>query len=332
MGTWADNRSEILEAVSRLPALPWSVRLVVDDHGRDTGFAVLRGHIQEEDREAFNAVAATHRIVGAMQWWGFPLPQYSYGGENYEVTPRRPASEPWHRPELDACEAWCYCARDPDTFLPPGRPRFFISNSDFVDADGVREVAHGRSQSIPAPKRWDVICSFSGHWWDEIQKNWSLARQCVTLLAGDLGLSVLLLSRRGIPDVPRHPNVEVRPRMSWEECIGCIARARLALFPNHLDPSPRVITESLALDVPVVVYSEILGGWKYVQTQTGRFFEGEWDVAAEVLHALSFAPTPRRWLDEHYGRDLVAHRFAGHLRSLGDADHIEYALPTALFL
>jgi hypothetical protein len=331
VGSWAENKTTILDAVGKLPQLPWALGIVVDETGEDTGFAVLRGSINgDNDREIFETIAATHRMIGVMQWWGFPVPHYSYGGTNYSITPRKAADNPWGRPEIERCEAWTYCARQPERFLPADRPHFLISNSDFVDTARVWEVAHGRSKRATATKRWDVICSFSGHWYDEIQKNWSLGRACIEMLAEDLNLSVLLLSRSGIPDVPRHRNVEVRPRLPWEDCIRCIARSRLALFPNHLDPSPRVITESLALDVPVVVNADILGGWKYVHEETGSFFNDSYDVASEVERCLASSHQPRSWLRRHYGRDRAARRLAGHLRSLGGADHIRYAMPTAV--
>jgi len=330
VGVWADNSQTILQAVDRLPELPWSVRIIVDHNGADTGFASLRGRIDSASKEAFDSVVSTHRIVGMMQWWGFPLPEYSYAGERYEVTPATPLANPWDRPELQACEAWCYCAREPERFLPGDRPRFFISHSDFVDAEGIWRTVHGSGKPELAPKRWDVICMFSGHWYDEIQKNWCLAKACTEALA-DRGMSVLLLSRSGIPDAPRHPNVEVRPRLSWGDCMRSIARSRLTLVASHLDPSPRVITESLALDVPVLVHSQLFGGWKYVVDETGACFEGEHDVGEIAMKLLSSELHPRPWLRRRYGRDRTARRFAGFLRSLGGADHLEYALPTGLF-
>jgi hypothetical protein len=331
VGLWADNSETILQAVHQLPQLPWGVRIVVDQNGNDTGFATLRGRIEPKHDQVFDSFASGHRIIGMMQWWGFPLPEYSYAGERYRVTPALPLANPWERPEIQACEAWCHCARDPDQFLPPGRPRFFMSHSDFVDADRIWQVVHGGPHPAPPAKRWDVICLFSAHWYDEVQKNWSLAQACVQTLAVDWGMSVLLLSRGGIPDVPRHPNVEVRPRLSWNDCLQSIARSRLTMVAAHLDPSPRVIVESLALDVPVLVHSQILGGWKYVQEETGSFFEGEHDIGFEAYRCLSAGLHPRSWLRRRYGRDRAARRFARYLRSLGDADHVEYALPTGLF-
>lgn len=330
MGTWAENEDEIRQAAATLPNLPWALRFILDEHGRDTGFVQVRGQIEPHERKVFDAIAADHRFIGWMQWWGFPLPHYSYAGEHYQAVPGVPPPQNlWDLPEIRACEAWVHCVRDPDDYLPPGRPRLLISNSDFVDAGGIWEAAHGRSRAR-LPKRWDVICCYSSHWFDEIQKNWSLARACVDTLVSELDFSVLLLARWGMPNVPSHPNVEVRPRVSWEECIGCMARSRLVLFPHHIEPSPRSMMEALALDVPVLVNSEILGGWKYVNAHTGRFFDDEFDVAAEAQLCLSSACRPRAWLLRHHGRDVAADRLGGFLRGLGGADHVRYAFSTAL--
>jgi hypothetical protein len=330
MGTWADHEDEIRSAAAQLPQLPWSLRYMLDEHGRDTGFAVLRGHIQDHERQAFEVMAADHRFIGWMQWWAFPVPHYSYGGERYQAVPSEPpAPDLWDRPEIQACEAWAHCVRTPDDFLPPRGPRFLISNSDFVDTGAIWRAAHGTSRARP-PKRWDVICCYSAHWYDEIQKNWSLARACVEVLVRELNLSVLLLARGGMPNVPLHPNVEVRPRVSWQECIGCMARSRIVLFPHHIEPSPRSMMEALALDVPVLVNSEILGGWKYVNDETGRFFDDAFDVAAQARELLSSSLQPRAWVRRHYGRDLAARRLATHLRSLGGANDVRYAFSSAL--
>jgi hypothetical protein len=331
MGTWADNRTRILAAVDDLPETPGAVSLVVDQEGRDTGFALLRGLITKGERRAFDRLTSTHRLIGVMQWWGFPVPEYSWGGETYEITPEQPADDPWGIPEIAACEAWMHCTRDPRPWLPPDKPQFMVNNSDFVDADAVWETAYGPWPDPVLPKRWDVVCSYSGHWYDEIQKNWSLGRRCVERLSGDLGLSVLLLARNGIPDVPDLPNVEVRPRVSWDESIGCLARSRLTLLPNHMDPSPRLITESLAVGTPVLAHADLLGGWQYVQPETGRFFDSEYDVAVEALCCLSTDYDTRAWLERSYGRDRAARALASYLRAIGGPKDLHYALPTSLF-
>lgn len=49
---------------------------------------------------------------------------------------------------------------------------------------------------------------------------------------------------------------------------------KFILFPNNRDASPRMITESIVRNIPVLVNSDIYGGWKYVTENTGLFFDG----------------------------------------------------------
>jgi hypothetical protein len=61
----------------------------------------------------------------------------------------------------------------------------------------------------------------------------------------------------------------------------------------------RVVAEALCLGMPVMMNQHIVGGWKYINRQTGEFFSNSTDVvdsyrrltAAERVKELS----PRSW-------------------------------------
>lgn len=79
-----------------------------------------------------------------------------------------------------------------------------------------------------------------------------------------------------------------------------ILRACRVLFaPNLHDASPRVLAEAMCLNVPILVNRHILGGWKYVNNQTGAFFDSEDDVVEAfkgILAAQADARLqPRQW-------------------------------------
>jgi hypothetical protein len=49
-----------------------------------------------------------------------------------------------------------------------------------------------------------------------------------------------------------------------------------ALFCTSIyDASPRIIVESLSLNIPVLLNKNILGGWKYINDETGHLFDPE---------------------------------------------------------
>jgi hypothetical protein len=306
-------------------SIPWPLRWIVDERGRDTGFAMLRGGIKSSQRAAFRKMAAGHRMIGFTHYGPFPL---YHEGYLPRVKGRAP-EEGWERAEVKACEAWAHCFRDPDRYLPPLPPRMLVSGSDFVEEDAVIDAAwaYGR----PA-KRWDLVYSCLPNWLNELQKNWDLGSACAVRLA-DAGARIVIAGRAGAPGAPRHPNIDCLPKLPWSEFMRVTASARVAFLPNWWDASPCVLTQALALDVPVLVNRQILGGWKYVAPETGAFFDDETDVV-DAFFALLDAPVhPRDWLLANgYGQDAAARRLAAELRALGGtarAGDLSYALPVS---
>jgi glycosyltransferase involved in cell wall biosynthesis len=305
-------------------SIPWALRWIVDEDGWDTGFAMLRRSIGRGDRAVFDSMAAEHQLIGFTHFGPFPLYHAAYDG-------RRPGDSPqsgWERPEVRACEAWAHCFRDPDRYLPPGPPRMLVSGSDFVQERAVWREVHADGRR---PKRWDLVYSCLPTWLNELQKNWDLGRVCAIRLA-QAGARIAIVGRTGAPGLPCHPNIDYLPQLPWGEFVRVTAAARVAFLPNWCDASPRVITEALAADVPVLVNRQILGGWKYVAPQTGAFFDDESDVVEAFFAVLDGPMQPRDWLlTSGYGRDGAARRLAAELRALGGParGELAYALPTS---
>jgi hypothetical protein len=302
--------------------LPWPLRYLVDADGHDTGFAMLRGPIRPDEHDAFDEMLANHRMIGFTHHGWFPLLHPAYQPMTADTDPRSGLE----RAEVRSCEAWCHCFRRPEEYLPPGKPSWLVSGSDWVDAGEVTGWAY-QDGGKPA-KQWDVIYCCINNWHHEVRKNWSLAKVCVEVLVRELGFSALLIGRAGIPDVPRSSNVDVRTNLSWPQLLAHTAASRMALLPNVFDPSPRVLAEAIALDVPVLVNADILGGWKYLNDATGRTFSDETELVDGAMACLTDALSPQAWWLERYGQDVSSRRLAGHLRTLGGVDDLEYAFPT----
>jgi hypothetical protein len=303
--------------------LPWPLLHIVDEDKADTGFAILRSALGRGQKAAFTKMSADHKMIGFTQLGPYPLYHEGYQPQSRRKDP----TAGWQRSEIAACIAWCHCFRDPDAYLPPGLPRLLLSSgSDFTDVERVTRL--GGWEDAPV-KRWDLIYSCLPNWFNDLQKNWNLGRACVERLAEELNLRILLVGRHEAADVPRHPNIEVRPQLGWTELLACTARSRMAFLPNELDASPRVLTEALVLDVPVLVNTNILGGWKYVNEDTGRFFTDEYDVVAAAEQVLAMPVRPRDWYLEHSGPENSAPRLAEYLRRLGAPESLAYARPAS---
>jgi hypothetical protein len=204
-----------------------------------------------------------------------------------------------------------------------------VSGSDFVIPAKVIGAAWAGGR--PA-KRWDLVYSCPPSWLNELQKNWDLARSCIVRLA-EAGARIVIAGRSGVPGLPRHPNIDYLSVLPWTDFMRVTASSRIAFLPNCLDASPKVLPQALALDVPVLVNRQILGGWKYVAPETGVFFDDETDVVDAFFTLLDTPVHPHDWLLANgYGQDGAARRLAAELRALGGdsrAAELSYALPTS---
>jgi LPS sulfotransferase NodH/glycosyltransferase involved in cell wall biosynthesis len=291
------------------PELPWALRYLLDEEGEETGFVAVRGPIDDDDARLLAHLGRRRRVIGWTSYGPFPRVHVAFDG--YEFV-----EEGLHGRErgyLADCEGWVHCFRHPERFLPPGRPRLLLSESDFLDPGSpLAEVA----DVAPAAKRWDVVYVCCPNDFNELTKNWRLARRCVTRLADELGTTALLVGRDEAPDVPDVAGVATLGELPWNELLAEMVRARVLLVPNVLDASPQLIVEALALDVPIVVNEAILGGWKYVNDATGRFFHDEDDVVGAVKEVMATDLHPVDWFKAQGGPKRAESRLAAFLRTL----------------
>jgi hypothetical protein len=219
------------------------------------------------------------------------------------------------------CEAWCHCFRIPGSFLKSAIPRALISISDFTDHQRISPLATWLAEG----ERFDVVYVGAEDSWKRGTKNWSLAARCIPLICRQLGLRALVI---GSPteDFPSSSGVSFHPLLPWDRLLSHIAKAGCLFIPNVMDASPRVLTEALCLDVPVVVNRNILGGWKYVNRFTGTFFEDEHDIIPAVRACLHQAVEPRKWFCANYGPYLAGCRLLRLLTSvdgqISDRSHV----------
>ena len=93
---------------------------------------------------------------------------------------------------------------------------------------------------------------------------------------------------------------------------------RFGLFPNVVDNSPRIISESLIRNVPVMINNDIHGGWHYVNKDTGVLFKKDnksnTEEAIDTLMSSDFSP--REYYREHYGFEKSSRRLASFINRL----------------
>jgi hypothetical protein len=94
-------------------------------------------------------------------------------------------------------------------------------------------------------------------------------------------------------------------------------RSKFSFLPQVYDASPRVATQALTMDLPVLMNRNIAGGWKYVNKQTGEFFNDMSDFRSSLDRLMANIDagqySPRKWVFEHYGKERAGLRLMGFI-------------------
>ena len=97
--------------------------------------------------------------------------------------------------------------------------------------------------------------------------------------------------------------VKVHPLLAYNEFQKELKKSRFLFVPNISDASPRVITEAICYNIPVLVNKNILGGWhNVIPSVTGEFFTDETDLSYHLSKILNNQYQPRNWFQENRGK------------------------------
>lgn len=297
----AERPGYVISAWREMPALPYQI--ITDWAGKETGVFGVTCPYKDEyyggemERGAFWWLKnAGYIAVGISSYEMFP-------GENTNpVEGRHSTRNPRDKEIFQALDGFLHCSREPDAILPANVPRTMISDSDFVNFETVKPIG--------AEKKYDfVYVNNGGGDWQDYNRNWTLAKDAIKIMM-DMGLKVL--TTRDLKDTPElQPFVTTgqlvyRPFGPWNEWIKEVESSRAMFTPCVSDASPRSVSEALALNVPVLMNRHIMGGWKYVNEQTGVLFDDLTDIKAaiEKLRSPEFQAglSPRQYMEAHYGR------------------------------
>lgn len=167
---------------------------------------------------------------------------------------------------LDELEAWLICFREP---LSTNKPQCQISQSDFTEFEqGTNNVSKKYDYLYVCLSGEEEDCETG---WQAQNRNWKLAKPCIEYM-DSLGLKGLIVGRKGC-EINDLKNTEFTGFLSYHTFQDKMKQCSFLFLPNILDASPRVITECLVKNIPVLMNEDILGGWKYIHDDTGMFFK-----------------------------------------------------------
>lgn len=275
--------------------LQWPFQNIRTSMHLPTGWVLLHGPVVTRAQHDQFALLRRrgYRFAGMSSYFTFPRP------------------EPGDMLDYQAvCEVWCHCFREPESYLDGDLPRALISASDFTNYFTVSPEAIGRNKM---EQSFDFMYVGATEGWKRPAKGWGVAAECIPRICRELGLRALVI---GSPTADFAPSgsVAFAEALEWRNLLEKLCAVRFLFVPNTMDASPRLLTEALCLNVPVVVNREILGGWKYVNRFTGVFFTGSCDVVEAVQTCLDRSLSPREWFRANYGPYLAGSRLLQLLR------------------
>lgn len=184
----------------------------------------------------------------------------------------------------DYVMGWCHCFRQPNMYIKNNIPQILISESDF-NSERLKSESN-------IENKYDFVCHHPtdkdcGKGWHGHNKNYELFKKSIKILCDEMNLRGFIAGwdMNDCPlDISNTKNIETSGFLSNADFHKKIMESKFLLVPNYEDASPRVLTEALCLNVPVLVNEKILGGWKYVNDDTGVFFnEYNLEVQTKLL-------------------------------------------------
>lgn len=304
---------ELLEKEKLLRPFPF--RFFKDENGKTIPIVAVTGFFRNNrDKERYYTfLNAGIKVIGITAYRSFPKPI-----EN------DPSEDTFHLKDdfnyLKNIRVWLYCMKDYKAygFSETEHHLLNMSESDFYDVE----------DKIPSQdeKKYDFIyicnkdsdhCPTTG--WNSIVRNYNLALKCFPIMFNNLNLKGLIVGRVGCGLEDIYPNnVQVTDFLDYYDLQQKIRESRFLFIPNLLDASPRVISEALIKNVPVLMFKDILCGFKYINNETGIFFQDEKDIelSIKILFSKIHNIQPRKWWLENHSHKINSAKLHSFLNTI----------------
>ncbi|CAL1145459.1 unnamed protein product [Cladocopium goreaui] len=279
---------------------------VRNEHGRFVNVILVRSPFRTDHQEQlYQKFKDEILFLGISSWEDYPLPApnpYSSG-----FPPKK---------FVGLFPGFLYMHRNPETIFPSHVKLLLLSQSDF---------------SLPAlmpalEKKYDFTFSGSDQdvaqdcmGWSSYAKNWSFVKEALEVMCGELQMTGVLVATkdkqgRQACSIPASCEglITQTTFLNQDEFFKYTRQSQFLFLSQVHDASPRVITQALALDVPVLMNKNIIGGWKYLTDQTGEGFNDIHDLQDSIQrlreNSAAGAYHPRRYVDENCGDQISGER------------------------
>jgi hypothetical protein len=191
-----------------------------------------------------------------------------------------------------------------------------ISESDFYDSENDVNNTEKKYDFIYVCNKDDDQCSITG--WNSINRNYELALKCFPIMINKYKLKGLAVGRIGCNLEKLYgSSLETTDFLDWFDLQNKMKQSKFLFVPNIFDASPRVVSECLIKNVPILMNKNILCGTKYITEETGVLFESEKDIEKALDNLLNKIKNntinPNEWWIKKYGKDKSSTKLRNYL-------------------
>ena len=211
---------------------------------------------------------------------------------------------------FDLARGWCTVFHEEmnQKIFPKDYPRIQCAESDFAKFN-----THQPDPSVKKEYDFIYICLKDNDkctdGWQSTIREWEMTKKCLDIMCKKYKLKGLLLGRINC-EVPSncHQLMELTDFQEYSKFIKNFNKCRFVFCGSMRDASPRTVSEGLCFGLPILMNKNILGGWQYINDQTGEFFnpdniensfEPVLDKFIKKLNNNEY--TPREWYIKNYG-------------------------------
>ena len=228
---------------------------------------------------------------------------------------------------INSCIGWLYCFRNPESRGLINLPMLEMSESDFYNCKSYKPISKKKYDFIYVCNSDNDSCNPG--WQSEIRQ-WELFKKCLSIICGKLNLKGLIIGRMNCEYTSNYKkNLEIVDFLPYWDFIKKMSQCKFLIVCSITDASPRIITEALCLNLPVLLNKNIYGGWKYINEQTGEFFNDEKDIETQIQKLLGKLNQyqPRKFYQSNYGPKKSGIKLKNFVKQLyPELNNCEYLL------
>lgn len=281
------------------PKLYWNIIDLIKDE-KKTDLIILRGFLKNTQKQFFDTKSKYQKLIGFCSFSSFPKFD-DFFNENEYINVLK---------EYDyKIIGWCHCFKNPKLFIPDSIPYVFISESDlYQNYEKLLKLTE-------LPKKYDIIANIPDGEWNNYVRNLKIAQKWLNYASNILNLNVIIVGKNRQKDFSSKITI-INDFLGQDSFFEILNSSKCLFIASEFDASPRIIVEAISLNVPVLVNKNILGGWKYINTDTGLFFDPDENIENRFSKFFSATFNPKKYALNNFNYEINLNYFSNEIQKI----------------